>query len=290
MRSMTGFGRGEGRGKTVHVVAEIKTVNHKYHDLSVKLPGSYQSMEPEVREKILASVTRGKVDFFLKDLSPARTKTVQINEPLITEYLKAAKKAAKHFKLKGDLPLETLLKMPDVLSVVEEERQEADQRKALLSAVEEALKALEKMRQSEGARLAKDLIERSKDISGVVQSIRSRHKAVMAEKLKAFREKISAFLPEPLQDQARLSTEESVTLQRHDIAEELTRLDSHLEALREALAEKGSVGRKLDFLIQEMNREANTIGSKSADAKMAQSVVRLKELMEQLREQIQNIE
>ncbi len=290
MRSMTGFGRGAGQTKSVQVVAEIKTVNHKYHDLSVKLPSSYQSMEPEVREMILSSVTRGKVDFFLKDLSPARPKTVQINEELITEYLKAAKKAATRFKIKGEISVESLLRMPDVLSVVEEERQESEQKKALLEAVQEALKALEKMRQSEGARLGKDLLERARDISGVVQQIRGRHKAVMVEKLKAFRDKIGEFLPEPLQDQMRLSTEEGITLQRHDIAEELTRLDSHLEALQETLKDKGSVGRKLDFLIQEMNREANTVGSKSADSKMAQSVVRLKELLEQLREQIQNIE
>lgn len=290
MRSMTGFGRGTGQTKSVQVVAEIKTVNHKYHDLSVKLPGAYQSMEPEVRELILSSVTRGKVDFFLKDLSPARPKTVQINEDLITEYLKAAKKAAIRFKIKGEISVENLLRMPDVLSVVEEERQESEQKKALLEAVQEALKALEKMRQSEGARLGRDLLERARDISGVVQQIRGRHKAVMVEKLKAFRDKINEFLPEPLQDQMRLSTEEGVTLQRHDIAEELTRLDSHLEALQETLKDKGSVGRKLDFLIQEMNREANTVGSKSADSKMAQSVVRLKELLEQLREQIQNIE
>lgn len=290
MRSMTGFGRGTGQTKSVHVVAEIKTVNHKYHDLSVKLPAAYQSMEPEVRELILASVTRGKVDFFLKDLSPSRDKTVQINETLITEYLKAARKASARFKLKGDLSIETLLRMPDVLSVVEEERQESEQKKAVLEAVQEALKALEKMRQAEGGRLGKDLLERARDISGVVQQIRGRHKAVMAEKLKAFRERIAEFLPEPLQDQMRLATEESVTLQRHDISEELTRLDSHLEALQETLKDKGSVGRKLDFLIQEMNREANTVGSKSADSKMAQSVVRLKELLEQLREQIQNIE
>jgi uncharacterized protein (TIGR00255 family) len=290
MRSMTGFGRGVGQNKSVHVVAEIKTVNHKYHDLAVKLPSTYQSMEPEVRELILASVTRGKVDFFLKDLSPARPKTVQVNEPLITEYLKAAKKAAGHFKLKGELSIETILKMPDVLSVEEEERSEADQKKALNEAVQEALKALEKMRQSEGTRLGKDMLERARDISGVVQQLRQRHKIIMAEKLKAFREKIAEFLPQPLQDQMRLSTEESVTIQRHDIAEELTRLDSHLEALQETLKEKNSVGRKLDFLIQEMNREANTVGSKSADSKMAQNVVRLKELLEQLREQIQNIE
>ncbi len=290
MRSMTGFGRGTGQTKSVNVVAEIKTVNHKYHDLSVKLPAAYQSMEPEVRELILASVTRGKVDFFLKDLSPSRDKTVQINETLITEYLKAARKASARFKLKGDLSIETLLRMPDVLSVVEEERQESEQKKAVLEAVQEALKALEKMRQAEGGRLGKDLLERARDISGVVQQIRGRHKAVMAEKLKAFRERIAEFLPEPLQDQMRLATEESVTLQRHDISEELTRLDSHLEALQETLKDKGSVGRKLDFLIQEMNREANTVGSKSADSKMAQSVVRLKELLEQLREQIQNIE
>jgi uncharacterized protein (TIGR00255 family) len=290
MRSMTGFGRGVGQNKSVHVVAEIKTVNHKYHDLAVKLPSSYQSMEPEVRELILASVTRGKVDFFLKDLSPARPKTVRINEPLITEYLKAAKKAAGHFKLKGELSVETVLKMPDVLSVEEEERSEADQKKAVAEAVQEALKALDKMRQSEGTRLGKDMLERARDISGVVQQLRLRHKTIMADKLKAFREKIAEFLPEPLQDQMRLSTEESVTIQRHDIAEELTRLDSHLEALQETLKEKNSVGRKLDFLIQEMNREANTVGSKSADSKMAQNVVRLKELLEQLREQIQNIE
>jgi uncharacterized protein (TIGR00255 family) len=290
MRSMTGFGRGSGQTKSVQVVAEIKTVNHKYHDISVKLPTSFQFMEPEVRELILSSVTRGKVDFFLKDLSPARSKTVQINEQLITEYLKAAKKASSRFKLKGELSVESLLKMPDVLSVVDEERQEAEQKKVVVAAVEEALKALEKMRQSEGARLGKDMLERAREISGLVQQIRQRHKTVIAEKWKAFRQKITEFLPEPLQDQARLSTEESVTIQRHDIAEELTRLDSHLEALQETLKEKGTVGRKLDFLIQEMNREANTVGSKSADSKMAQSVVRLKELLEQLREQIQNIE
>ncbi len=287
---MTGFGRGVGQNKSVHVVAEIKTVNHKYHDLAVKLPSAFQSMESEVRELILDSVTRGKVDFFLKDLSPARPKTVRVNDPLITEYLKAAKKTAGHFKLKGELSIETVLKMPDVLSVEEEERSEADQKKALNEAVQEALKALEKMRQSEGARLSKDMLERARDISAVVQQLRQRHKIIMLEKLKAFREKIAEFLPEPLQDQMRLSTEESVAIQRHDIAEELTRLDSHLEALQETLKEKNSVGRKLDFLIQEMNREANTVGSKSADSKMAQNVVRLKELLEQLREQIQNIE
>lgn len=290
MRSMTGFGRGSGQSKSARVVAEIKTVNHKYHDISVKLPTSFQFMEPEIRDLILTSVTRGKVDFFLKDLSPARNRTVQINEQLITEYLKAAKKASTRFKIKGELTVENLLRMPDVLSVVEEERQEGEQKKAVTEAVQEALKALEKMRQSEGGRLGKDMLERAKDISNVVQQIRQRHKAVMGDKLKAFRDKISEYLPSPLQDQARISTEESVTLLRHDIAEELTRLDSHLEALRETLGDKGSVGRKLDFLIQEMNREANTVGSKSADSKMAQSVVRLKELLEQLREQIQNIE
>lgn len=290
MRSMTGFGRGTGQNKSVHVVAEIKTVNHKYHDISVKLPSILQFLEPEVRDLILTSVTRGKVDFFLKDLSPGRAKTVQVNEGLVTEYLRAAKKASQRFKLKGELSVESLFRMPDVLQTTEEERQEAEQKKAVLEAVQEALKALEKMRQSEGARLGKDMAERARDITGVVQQIRQRHKAVMGEKIKAFREKVSEFLPEPLQDQIRLSTEEGLLLQRHDIAEELTRLDSHLEALGEAVREKGSVGRKLDFLIQEMNREANTVGSKSADSKMAQSVVRLKELLEQLREQVQNIE
>jgi len=138
--------------------------------------------------------------------------------------------------------------------------------------------------------LGKDMLERAREIGQVVQQVRARHKASMAEKIKAFQDKVAEFLPQPLADQMRLSTEEAVLLQRHDIAEELTRLESHLQALADATKEKGAIGRKLDFLIQEMNRETNTIGSKSSDAKMAQSVVRMKELLEQIREQIQNIE
>jgi uncharacterized protein (TIGR00255 family) len=290
MRSMTGFGRGEGRAKAVQVVAEIKTVNHKYHDVSIKVPFSYQFLEPEIRDLILSSVSRGKVDFFMKDLSPVRPKTVEVNENLLREYLRAARKAASHFKLKSDLSMENLLRMPDVLMVTEQERQETEQRQAVLEAVRQSLKALEKMRQAEGLRLGKDMLERAKEVSSVVQQIRQRQKAALAEKVRAFKEKVAEFLPEPLQDQTRLATEEGLLLQRQDISEELTRLDSHLEALQQALKEKTSVGRKLDFLMQEMNRETNTIGSKSADSKMAQSVVRLKELLEQLREQIQNIE
>src|SRR6185369_14560040 len=143
----------------------------------------------------------------------AREKTVQLNEPLINEYLKASKKAAAKFKLKGELSVESLLRMPDVLQVVEEERQEQDQKKAVVEAVQEALRALEKMRQSEGARLGKDMLDKAKDISQVVQQIRHRHKMVVADKVKAFREKISEFVPEPLIDQMRLATEESVTIQ-----------------------------------------------------------------------------
>lgn len=136
MRSMTGYGRGEGRAKGVQVTAEVKTVNHKYHDISIKLPGAYQSLEPEIRELVLSSVSRGKVDFFLKDLSPVHPKTVEVNENLLQEYLKAAKRAASRLKLKSDLSIESLLKMPDVLMVVEEERQETEQRKAVLEAAQ----------------------------------------------------------------------------------------------------------------------------------------------------------
>ncbi len=290
MRSMTGFGRGSAQVKSVQVVAEVKTVNHKYHDISLKIPTSYQYLESDMRELILASVTRGKVDVFLKDLSPIRAKTVEVNEALLSEYLKAVHQSSKKLKLSGTLSMESLLRLPDVLVVSEAERPEAEQKKATAEALEEALKALDKMRQAEGARLAKDMLERAKEISQVVQQGRLRHKAAVAEKIKAFREKMAEYLTAPLLDQIRLSTEEGVLLQRHDIAEELTRLESHLQALQEATKEKGAVGRKLDFLIQEMNRETNTIGSKSSDAKMAQSVVRMKELLEQIREQIQNIE
>jgi uncharacterized protein (TIGR00255 family) len=215
---------------------------------------------------------------------------VEVDEKILEGYLKAAKGAAKKFKLKGDLPVEALLRMPDVMRVVEKERPEADMKKALREAVSSALKALDKMRIAEGARLTRDLTTRSDEIRRLAVSIRDRHQKTVVDKVKALREKVAEFLPTPLIDQMRLATEEGVLLQRHDISEELTRLGSHVEALLEALKEKGSVGRRLDFLLQEMNREANTIGSKCSDAAMAHDVVRLKETLEQIREQIQNLE
>jgi len=290
MRSMTGFGRGQGRSKDVQVVVEIKTVNHKYHDLSLKLPGTYQFLEPEVRDLILASVTRGKVDCFLKDTGSSSARQVEVDEEVLAGYLKAARSAAKKFKLKGDLPVEALLRMPDVMRVAEKERPDADMKKALREAVAMALKALDKMRSAEGGRLVHDLTARSGEIRRLTASIKERHLKAVTDKVKTLREKVAEFLPEPLVDQIRLATEEGVLLQRHDITEELTRLASHVEALLEALKEKGAVGRRLDFLLQEMNREANTIGSKCYDAAMAHDVVRLKETLEQVREQIQNLE
>lgn len=290
MRSMTGFGRGQGRSKDVQVVAEIKTVNHKFHELSMKFPGTYQFLETEVRDLILTSVTRGKVDCFLKDVGSTSKRQVEIDEEVLAGYLKAARGAGKKFKLKGDLPMEALLRMPDVMRVVEKEQSEADMRKAVREAVLMALKALDKMRGAEGNRLAHDLTVRSVEVRRLAASISERHKKAVADKVKALRAKVAEYLPEPLVDQIRMATEEGVLLQRHDITEELTRLASHVEALLEALKEKGAVGRRLDFLLQEMNREANTIGSKCSDADMAHDVVRLKETLEQVREQIQNLE
>ncbi len=290
MRSMTGFGRGSGRSKAVHLTAEIKTVNHKFHDVTIKLPGVCQFLEPEIRDWVLGSVTRGKVDVYVRDQTPGGGRRVTVQEEILEGYLKAARGAARKFKLKGDIPAEAVLRLPDVLRVSEEERPEADLRKAARQAMTVALQALDKMRFSEGGRLAKDVIARAAETHRLIGLIRERHKALMTEKVKALREKVAEFLPESLQDQARLATEEGILLQRHDIAEELTRLSSHVEALLGAVKEKGVVGRRLDFLLQEMNREANTIGSKSSDASLAHHVVRLKEVLEQVREQIQNIE
>lgn len=290
MRSMTGFGRGQGRSKDVHVVAEIKTVNHKFHEISMKFPGTYQFLETEVRDLILGSVTRGKIDCFLKDVGSVSKHQVEVDEEVLAGYLKAARSAAKKFKLKGDLPVDALLRMPDVMRVAEKELPEPDMKKAVQEAVVVALKALDKMRSAEGTRLAHDLTTRSAEIRRLATSIKERHEKAVADKVKALRAKVAEYLPEPLVDQIRMATEEGVLLQRHDITEELTRLASHVEALLEALKEKGAVGRRLDFLLQEMNREANTIGSKCSDADMAHDVVRLKETLEQVREQIQNLE
>ena len=175
--------------------------------------------------------------------------------------------------------------------VVESDRQEAEQKKAVPGSGDGSLESLGKNAavRREPA-WPKIFWKGPRIISATVQSLRARHKSVVAEKVKAFRDKIAEFLPSPSRTRPGLPRRRRCILQRFDISEEMTRLDSHLTALQETLREKGSVGRKLDFLIQEMNRETNTIGSKSADSKMAHGVVRLKELLEQIREQIQNIE
>jgi len=290
MRSMTGFGRGSGASAGIRLVAEIKTVNHKYHDFSIKLPYAFQFLETELRELILASVTRGKVDCFVKDVSAPAPKKVAVNEKLLASYVAALHKASRKFRLKGELTPESLLRLPDVMGLSETERKESDMRKAARAAVAAALKGLETMRTSEGERLKKDFLTRIKDILSLTADIRGRHKASIEEKVKALKQKVAQWIGEGAVDATRMSTEEGLQLTRFDISEELTRLSSHLTEMGSILKDKGVVGRRLDFLLQEMNREANTVGSKCQDAEMAHRVVKLKESLEQLREQVQNVE
>lgn len=287
---MTGFGRGSGQAAGIHLVAEIKTVNHKYHDFFIKLPYAFQFLETELRDLILASVTRGKVDCFVKDVSEPAPKKVAVNETLLASYIAILHKASKKFRLKGELTPESLLRLPDVMCLTETERREPDMRKAATAAVASALKGLETMRASEGERLKKDFLSRIKEILSLTAEIKTRHKISLEEKVKALKAKVSQWIGEKAVDAQRMSTEEGLQLTRFDISEELTRLASHLTEMGVILKEKGVVGRRLDFLLQEMNREANTVGSKCQDASMAHSVVKLKESLEQLREQVQNVE
>lgn len=290
MRSMTGFGRASAKVGSAEAAVEVKTVNHKFTDISVKVPGSFQFLEGAIRDRVRARVTRGKVDVFVKDLRPLREKRVLVNEKLAAEYLAALRRAFRKLKGKGEIPVDRVLFLPEVLIVADAEASERDLSACVIAALDKALSALSAMREAEGKRLRKDLAARLQEAAAVVRNIRVRHRASLQEKVKVFRDKVGEWVPSALQDAPRLATEEAVLLQRYDVSEELTRLDSHFAEAEAALREKGAVGRRLDFLVQEMNREANTIGSKCADPQITYSVVRLKELFEQFREQIQNVE
>jgi uncharacterized protein (TIGR00255 family) len=249
MRSMTGFGRGSGAAMGVNLVAEIKTVNHKYHDFSIKLPYAFQFLETELRDLILGAVTRGKVDCFVKDVSPAAPKKVTVNEPLLSGYIAALHKASKKFRLKGELTPESLLRLPDVMGLVETERREPEMRKAARAAVAAALKGLERMRSSEGERLKRDFLSRIREILSLAAELKVKHKSSLEVKVKAVREKVAEWIGGNAVDAQRMSTEEGLLLTRFDISEELTRLASHLEEMGDILKEKASVGRRLDFLL-----------------------------------------
>ena len=291
VKSMTGYGRAR---QTLHgrdITVEVRYVNNRYLDCTVKVPRTYIFAEDAVKSRVQKAVSRGKVDVFITiDATGADETVVAVNEPLARGYYEALTKIRDMFSLEGELTAAVLAKFPDVLTVTKAEEDLESVAGDICAVLDEALEAYNAMRAVEGEKLCEDIAGRVTTIETVVGKVEERSPQTVA----AYREKLTARMQEVLQsttiDESRILTEAAIFADKIAVDEETVRLRSHIAQLRTMLKSDQPVGRKLDFLIQEVNRECNTIGSKCNDLTIAQDVVNMKAEVEKIREQVQNIE
>lgn len=291
IKSMTGYGRAVGVFADKQITVEVRSVNNRYLDCAVKLPRLYAFCEDAVKQAVKQSVTRGKVDVFVTvNLTQSTDVSIGLNRPVLEGYLAALRAIAEGYPVRDDVSVSTLSRLPDVFTVEKAEQDEELLKSQLLGVVEEALQGYDAMRRKEGEALAKDLTAKAEGILQNVAFVEERSPRSVAE----YREKLYAKMQEVLQsasvDEARILTEAAIFADKVAVDEETVRLRSHLDQLRAMLSSSEPIGRKLDFLMQEINRETNTIGSKCADLEIARTVVDMKAELEKIREQVQNIE
>lgn len=289
--SMTGYGSAKGSVEGQEITVELKSVNNRYLDCSVRLPRNFLFAEDTVKQTVSAGVSRGKVDVFVSAQASQDSGTVvSVNEELARGYRDAVVRIAETLGLESGLNAFSLARFPDVLTV---ERRELDKDKAAAALSDITAKAVEEfnaMREREGERLRRDMLGKLETIEGLVSVVEERS----PQTVKEYRERLEARLRDILADRSldeqRVITEAAIFADRTAVDEETVRLRSHIAQFRTMLEEGSPIGRKMDFLVQEFNRESNTIGSKCSDASLAKVVVDLKSEIEKIREQLQNVE
>ncbi|MDF2988459.1 MAG: hypothetical protein K0R50_3969 [Eubacterium sp.] len=292
VRSMTGFGRGTCNENGKEFTVEIKSVNHRYIDFYIKLPRQIAYLEERVREVVAKSLFRGKVDIFIsfEDRSDD-SKSVMLDEALAGAYIQAVEKLKDKYGLKDDLSLSLVSRFPDVLRIEKTEDDEEQLWNILNKALDTAVASLIQMREKEGNELRMSLLQKADYMEDIISQITNRSPEVVIEYKQKLENRIKELLNQQTIDENRIAMEVAIFADRCGIDEELVRLGSHLTQLRDILSiKKQPVGRKLDFLVQEINREINTIGSKSNDIIITKNVLELKSETEKIREQIQNME
>lgn len=291
IKSMTGYGRAQGAFSGGEITVELKSVNNRYLDCNVKLPRVYGYVEDAVKALVQKHISRGKVDVFIT-IATAGTDnvTISLNKPVVRGYLSALKDMAREFGVQEDISVSLLSRFNDVFLVEKQEEDENEVKNAILGVVSDAISAFDAMRQKEGETLKEDLLQKAQEILELVSRVEARSPITV----EAYRNRLTAKMQEVLEnqqlDEARIIQEAAIYADKVAVDEETVRLRSHVAQLEGMLNGGGVIGRKLDFLMQEMNREANTIGSKGNDVEQARNVVDIKALLEKIREQIQNIE
>ena len=291
VKSMTGYGRARQERNGRSITVEVRSVNNRYLDCTVKMPRAYIFAEDAMKALVQKSISRGKVDVFVTmDAVEADQTVVQVNEALARSYYEALSRLQEMFVLSNDLSPVALAKFPDVLTVTKAEEDLEMISADICAVLEEALTAHRQMRSVEGEKLFSDIAGRADTIESVVAKVEERSPQTVSE----YRARLEAKMREVLQsttiDESRILTEAAIFADKIAVDEETVRLRSHLSQLRTMLSGDEPVGRKLDFLIQEVNRECNTIGSKCNDLTIARDVVNMKAEVEKIREQVQNIE
>ncbi len=287
---MTGFGRGKYEKDGRNYSIDIKSVNHKYSDIGIRMPRILNPFEDKIRKKMAESISRGKIDVFVNFENYSNIgSTIHFNLELAKEYVKGLEELAKETGVEYDIDVMALAKMPEVLKVEEDESEEI-LGKELMFALEEALKNFVEMREAEGQKLIEDMEKRIAWIEEKVNEIEKYSGTLVQEYMQKLESRVKELMDTKVADENRLAQEIVIFSDKSSIEEELTRLKSHIMQFRNFLKENSPIGKKFDFLIQEMNREINTIGSKANCLEITNRVIEVKTEIENIREQVQNVE
>ncbi len=290
IKSMTGYGKSNMSKNLREYQVEIKSVNHRYLDVSVKMPRSLSYLEEEIKKAVSAKVTRGKVDVFITfNNNSLEGRDIKINTEIARMYIKELRDLAESEGIIADIPVTEISKLPDVLTIQNNQDDETI-KSELLEVTNKAIENLVEMRKVEGEKIAQDLLVRIQDIEEKVKKISSLSTGLIEEYVVKLNTRIKELLQDQEIDEARLAQEVVIYADKCSIEEEVTRLNSHIYQFRELLQTNEAVGKKIDFMIQEMNRETNTIGSKANNLEITNEVINMKTQIENIREQVQNIE
>ena len=293
IRSMTGFGREEGAAAGKRIQVEMKSLNHRYLEISLRVPAALAALEAEIKKKIGERFSRGKIEVTIRlesDGHQEEAPALTLNLPLVRQYHALLTRIKTELNLPGEVTLEMMTGFRDLYVPGEAEENLSALWAGLERVLLQAMDRLAAMRKAEGEALGRDLATRMEMISGLLEDITRRSPAVVQEYRQRLAERVRELTQGMVIDEARLHQEVAILAEKSDITEEVVRLESHINQFGEFLAAGEAVGRKLDFLIQEMNREINTIGSKSQDGEIARRVIEIKSELAKLREQIQNVE
>lgn len=291
IKSMTGFGHSERESRDYKISAEIKAVNHRYCDLNIKLPKKFNAYENDIRNIVKKYAARGKIDVYISYENYSEAKTiVKYNSGVAKGYMDAIIKASEEFSIEPSITSSLLVRFPDVISLEDEEIDSDEIFKALAYVVEEACKNFLESREREGSHLYKDINDKLDYINGIVEEIEKRSPEIIKEYRTKIENKVAELLGDTKIDESVLATEITIFADKVCVDEETVRLHSHINSMRETLSKDEPIGRKLDFISQELNRESNTILSKANDVEVSSKAIDLKTEIEKIREQIQNIE